>query len=130
GVERRVEAAGRAQVLRDLRDVTYARRQADGAPHAIRLILSAASADGARAMQAGGRYDGIARASTARWINSSERRGGVSRTSANLTPAMRDRLHINALAANPASDADAFGGRRFWDSLAGREGRAPRGRGG
>lgn len=131
GVERRVESAGRAQALRDLRDVTYARRQADGAPHAIRLILSAASADGARAVQAGGRYDSIARASTARWINSSERRGGgLSRASANLTSAMRDRLHINALAANPASDADAFGGRRFWDSLAGREGRAPRGRSG
>lgn len=131
GIERRIETSSRAQVLRDMRaDVTYARRHADGAPSAIRLILSAASADGARAVQAGGRYDSIARGSTARWINSSERRGGLTRASANLTPEMRERLHINALAGNPASDADALGGRRFWDSLAGREGRAPRGRGG
>lgn len=27
------------------------------------------------------------------------------------------------------NDADAFGGRAFWDSLAGRDGQAPRGRG-
>ncbi|HVK82097.1 MAG TPA: hypothetical protein VM915_15955, partial [Verrucomicrobiae bacterium] len=129
--ERRVETSGRAQVLRDMRaDITYARRRADGAPNAIRLILNAASADGARAVQAGGRYDGIARGETARWINSSERRGALTHASASLTPAMRERLHINALAANPANDADAFGGRRFWDSLADRDGRALRGRGG
>jgi hypothetical protein len=131
GVEQRIEASSRAQVLRDMRaDVTYARRHAGGAPSAIRLILSAARADGARAAYAGGRYDTIARGETARWINSSERRGALPRASANLTPAMRARLHINALAVNPARDADAFGGRRFWDSLANREGSAPRGRGG
>jgi len=131
GVEQRIEASSRAQVLRDMRaDVTYARRQADGAPNAIRLILSAAGADGARAAYAGDRYDSIARGETARWINSSERLGALTRASANLTPAMRERLHINALAVNPASDADAFGGRRFWDSLSNREGRPARGRNG
>lgn len=131
GVEQRIEASSRAQVLRDMRpDVTYARREASGAPNAIRLILSAAGADGARAAYAGDRYDSIARGETARWINSSGRRGALTRASANLTPAMRERLHINALAVNPANYADAFGGRRFWDSLSNREGRPARGRGG
>jgi hypothetical protein len=132
GVERRVRTEGRAEVLRQLRtDLTYARRQPAGSSQAIRLILTSASADGARAGLAGARYDGIARSSTAAWISSSDRRGGgVTRTSARLSPEMRNRLQINALAARPMNDADSFGGRRFWDSLAGREARAPRARGG
>lgn len=129
GIESRIDDAGRPQVLRDLRrDVTYARNAA-GAPHAIRLVLSAASADGARAALAGARYNSIARSSTARWITSSDRRGALTRASAQLTPAMRERLQVNALAASPTRDADAFGGRRFWDSIAGRDARAPRDRG-
>jgi hypothetical protein len=42
---------------------------------------------------------------------------------------MRERLQVGALAARPMNNVDEFGGRRFWDSLAGREARAPRSRG-
>jgi hypothetical protein len=131
GVERRVRDEGRAEVLRQLRtDTTYARRQPAGSSQAIRLILTSASADGARAAGAGARYDGIARSSTAAWMASADRRGGVvTRTSARLSPDMRERLHVRALAGRPLNDVDAFGGRRFWDSLAGRQAQAPRARG-
>jgi hypothetical protein len=43
---------------------------------------------------------------------------------------MRDRLRVTPLSARPQSESDAFGGRGFWDSLAGRDARAPRGGGG
>lgn len=130
GVERQARRTGRAQMLRQLNaDVTYARREAAGSTQAIRLILTSASADGARAAQAGARYDGIARSSNARWIASSDRRAGLIPASARLTPEMRDRLRVGALAARPMNDVDAFGGRGFWDALAGREARPPRARG-
>jgi hypothetical protein len=130
GVERSARDRGRAQVLQLLRaDVAYA-RQAAGASQAIQLILNSASADSARVVMAGSRYDHIARSTTAAWISSADRRGGVvTRTSARLSPEMRQRLYVGALAGRPMNDADAFGGRRFWDSLAGREAQAPRGRG-
>lgn len=132
GIERRVREEGRAQVLQQLRaDTTYARRQAAGSTQAIRLVLTSANSDGARAMHAGGRYEHIARTSTAAWIRSAERRGGVvTPTSARLSSDMRGRLHVGPLAGRPMNDADAFGGRRFWDSLAGRQADAPRTRGG
>lgn len=130
GVERSVRSAGRAQVLIQLRgDVTYARREPAGASQAIQLILSAASADSARVAAAGARYDNIARTSRAAWITSSDRRVGLIRASTRLTPGMRDRLRVGALAARPMTDVDQFGGRGFWDSLAGREANAPRARG-
>lgn len=130
GLQARVRASSRAQVLRELRnDMTYARREPLGAPGAIQLILNAASADSARAAVAGARYDQIARSSRAAWINSADRRASFSPASARLTPAMRDRLYIGALEARPMSDAEAFGGRGFWDSLAGRQAQAPRTRG-
>lgn len=128
GVEGRVRDAGRAPVLSQLRsDLSYARRQSAGSSHAIRLILNAARADSARAARAGARYDTIARSSDAVWITSSER--GRITVNAPFTAAMRDRLRIGALAERPMSDAEAFGGGRFWDSLAGRDARAPRGGG-
>ncbi len=43
---------------------------------------------------------------------------------------MRERLDIGALAARPMSDANAFGGRGFWDLFSGRAGRSAGGRGG
>lgn len=129
GVESRVRDTGRVQVLRQLRnDVTYARNQPAGSSRAIQLILNAANADSARAASAGARYDHIARSSDAGWITSSERRASLLRASARLTPAMRDRLHVGALEARPMNDVEEFGGRGFWDSLAGREARAPRAR--
>jgi hypothetical protein len=129
GVEARARR-GEADLRRSLRgDVTYARREADGSAQAVGLILGSASADSARAAAAGARYDEIARSSTAAWITSADR-GAVRLASVRLTPQMRERLRIGALDARPQRDADAFGGRRFWDALAGREGRAPRARGG
>jgi hypothetical protein len=129
GVERRVRDQGREPVLRQLRsDLSYARRQPAGSAQAIRLILSTASADSARAASAGARYDGIAR-SNAAWLRSTARRTANVRGASHLTPEMRERLQVGALAERPLRDADAFGGRRFWDSLAGREASAPRGRG-
>lgn len=128
GIERRARAAGRDDFIRTLRsDVTHARGQA-GSGRAIQLILNAASADSARAAAAGARYDHIARTSNASWITSSDRRAARLSAAARLTPAMMQRLSIGARDANPARNADEFGGRRFWDSLTGREGNAPRAR--
>ena len=130
GVERSVRSAGRPVVLQYLRtDVTYARRQPAGSRQAIQLILNSASADSVRVVQAGTRYEDIARSSTAAWIASSERRAGGISASTRLSPAMRERLRVGALDARPLNDVDAFGGRRFWDALAGRDARAPRSRG-
>src|SRR5574338_1464095 len=57
GIQRNVRDDGRANVLRQLQaDPGYARRQR-GSDQAIRFILTAASADGARANSAGERYD-------------------------------------------------------------------------
>lgn len=129
GIEFRARETGRAQVLRLLRsDVTYA-RQSPGSSRAVQLILNAASADSARATSAGARYDHIARSSNAAWISSSEEHVGFTRASARLTPAMRERLRVGALEASPMDDVAEFGGRGFWDSLAGREAQAPRARG-
>ena len=130
GVRSRVRSEGRPQVVSQLRsDVWYARRESNGAPQAIQLILNAASADSARVNMAGTRYDTIARSSNAPWIESSVRRVGVIEASARLTPAMRERLQVGALDARPMNDVDAFGGRGFWDAIAGREVDAPRSRG-
>jgi hypothetical protein len=132
GVQRRIREDGRAEVLRQLRaDVAYARREPPGSSQAIQLILHAATADSARVTVAGSRYDTIARSSTAAWIASADRRGGVvTRTSAQLSPEMRQRLYVGPLAGRPMNDADALGGARFWDALAGRDARAPRSRSG
>src|SRR5689334_4060893 len=129
-VQRSMRGDDRAQTMRMLRDdLTYARRHQNGADQAIDLILTAASADGARADAAGDRYDHYARTAPTVQLVSSVLHvdlGGSTR----LTPAMLERLNIGAQDARPMSDANAFGGRRFWDSLAGREGRSPGGRGG
>lgn len=130
GVQSRLRADGRAQVLSRLRgDVWSARQETDGANQAIQLILNAATADSARVTLAGARYDAMARSSTAPWMQSSDRSVGVIQASARLTPEMRQRLNVGALAARPLNDTGAFGGRGFWDALAGRSADAPRSRG-
>lgn len=120
----------RAQTMRMLRDdITYARRRQNGADQAVDLILGASSADGARANVAGDRYDHYARTAPNVQLVSSVLHvdlGGSTR----LTPSMLQRLNVGAQDARPMTDANAFGGRRFWDSLAGRDGRSTGGRGG
>lgn len=128
GVERDLRQNGRRSVLASLRtDLYYARRQPDGASQAIQLVLAAASADSARINLAGDRYDRFARSSTAQ-----RARGGNAAldNSVRLSPAMRDRLRVTPVSARPMSEIDEFGGRGFWDALAGREAAAPRVRGG
>lgn len=129
-VQRDLRGDDRAQTMRMLRDdITYARRHQNGANQAIDLILTAASADGARTDVAGARYDQYARNAPAVQLVSSVLRvdlGGSTR----LTPAMLQRLNIGAQDARPMRDASAFGGRGFWDSLAGRDGGSPDARGG
>ena len=127
-VERRARRSGRAVVLRELRrDLSYARTQQRGSRQAIRLILNTAGADSARAAEAGDRYDGIARTTALTW-NAATQRRTVRLTSAQLTADMRERLQIGARDARPLRRVDDFGGRRFWDSLAGRDTRAQRSR--
>lgn len=121
GIQSRMRGGVRSQLLNELRrDNAYA-RQTPGSSQAIQLILNSASADSARAAFAGARYDHIARASTARWIMSSDRGVGAVGGNTRLTQQMRERLGIGALGAQPMSNVDAFGGRRFWDSFSGRD---------
>lgn len=126
GVQSRVRAAGRAPVLRQLRrDLSYARRRPPGSAQAIQLILAATAADSARMADAAERFERIgASLDTASWIASSERGARETRLrrvgGEPLSAAIRARVHVGALAASPLADADAFGGRRFWDALAGR----------
>ncbi|MGH6949248.1 MAG: hypothetical protein ACREH4_00080 [Vitreimonas sp.] len=126
GVQSRVRAAGRAPVLRQLRrDLTYARRRPPGAAQAIQLVLASTAADSARMTEASARYEQIGRSlDAATWLASSERGareerlrriGGMS-----LSAEQSARVRIGPLAASPLTDADAFGGRRFWDALGGR----------
>lgn len=114
---------GRAPVLRALReDVRYA-RGIQGAS-AIPLILGAASADRARLEMAGARYDRYARSAAgtrnAPIINASL--GGETRLSADIL----QRLRGGAV----QSASLTYGSASYWDALSGREGRAPRVRGG
>jgi hypothetical protein len=125
GVQSRVRAAGRAPVLRQLRrDLSYARRRPPGSAEAIGLILAAAGADSARLNTAGLRFAGLGEALDASaWAISERgaREARLRRTDrASLPPEWSARLRIGALAAAPLTDADAFGGGRFWDALAGR----------
>ncbi len=130
GVESNVRD-GRASMLRQLRDdIGYARRQHAGSSQAIGLILGAASADSARAAQAGSLYDRYARASSGSVQLTSATRAADLGGNTRLSSDMLERLRVGARAGRPMNDAEAFGGRGFWDSLAGRDARSPRGRGG
>jgi hypothetical protein len=115
---------GRAPVLRALReDVTFARQQ-QGAP-AVQLILSAASADDARLEMAGARYDRFARsaAGMGRTSTASAELGGETRLSAEMLDRLRGAGRVRSTSAN-------YGSASYWDDLSGRDGRAPRARGG
>ncbi|QGZ94296.1 hypothetical protein [Terricaulis silvestris] len=135
GVRSRVRAAGRAAVLRQLRrDLTYARRRPPGADEAIQLILQSAAADGARMTAAGHRYTGIAQSlDQGVWPApaSGDRNARHDRLRASTTeqrtlaPALAQRVYVGPLSATPLMNADAFGGRRFWDAAAGRASPTP-----
>jgi hypothetical protein len=126
GVESRARGVGRDALLRQLRgDPSYARHAASGSSQAVRFIVNAAGADSTRVARAGAQYETLARTSTAPWITASARR--AARVGGGLTSSMRARLRVEALSAQPMRNAEAFGGRGFWDSLAGRDVRAPRG---
>lgn len=127
GIERRVRGDGRAAVIGQLReDITYARRQQASA-QATQLIFTAASADSARAAQAGARYDRYARNATAGMRLASSGGGelpGVTR----LSDQMLDRLRGGGRGG--VRSASGFGDDSFWDSVSGRTARSPQGRAG
>lgn len=135
GVRSRVRAASRAAVLRQLRrDLTYARRRPPGSNEAIQLILQSAAADGARMTAAGHRYEGIA---TSRnqgvWPapTTGDRGARHDRLRAStaerrtLAPELARQVYVGPLGATPIANADAFGGRRFWDAAAHRTSPTP-----
>jgi len=128
GVRSRIAAAGRAAVIRQLvRDIAYARRRPPGAAEATQIILAAIESDTARMGLAAVRYDELARATDmSGWPAVEDRNARHARLSGlrvgELIPeTMRARLHIGAGAASPLTDPTAFGGRSFWDALAGRD---------
>lgn len=131
GFERNARRRGSPVVgqLRD--DVGYARRQNRGSAQAIQFILNAASADSARTAQAGTGFEAYARANAAAvQLTSATRPRAAAPERARLSSEMLQRLRVGPRAGRPVNDARAFGGSAFWDSIAGREGRSPRGRGG
>ena len=129
GVQRVMRGDDRALTLRMLRDdLTYARRHQNGSSQAIALILSAASADGARA----------GRPAIATIIMRARRHRAAclldvscrSRRRTRLTAAMRERLNIGALDGAPDERRQRFRRPRFlgfacW-ALAARIGRTRR----
>jgi hypothetical protein len=126
GVRSRVRAAGRAAVMRQLRrDLTYARRRPPGANEATQLVLSTLAADGSRMAAAAQRYQGMAEvrlggvwsASTADRDTRDTHMRRMSGERRAVPPAIARRLRLVALAEAPLSDANAFGGRRFWDAV-------------
>jgi len=121
-IENSVRGGSRADVLRQLReDITFARRQQGGGDQAVHLILDAASADGGRASTAGDRFDQYARNAVGVQLASTGRRANLGDVL--LSPEMQQRLHVGPASAQPVSDVNSFGGRRFWDSVAGRSAR-------
>lgn len=130
GVRSRVRAAGRAAVLRQLnRDASYARRRPPGAAEAINLILISSAADSTRMIAAGHRYSGAGEGLIAGAFDPAQRdaRTADLRTLAGmaLDEALAARVHPALLAASPLTNADTFGGARFWDALANRASPAP-----
>ncbi|HYD71852.1 MAG TPA: hypothetical protein VEF55_01845 [Candidatus Binatia bacterium] len=127
GVQSRVSAAGRAAVVRQLvRDMSYARRRPPGDAEATQLIVAAVEADTARLDLAAGRYEAMGRdLDMSGWAAVEDRsarhtRLTALRVSEILPDAMQARLHIGPLAVSPLTDPNAFGGRNFWNALAGR----------
>jgi hypothetical protein len=132
GMRERVRAAGRDAVLRQLRtNIAYARTRPAGDAEATRLIVAAVEGDTARLDLAGARYEAFGRNLDASTWAAGQNRGTrhtyltslVMRDA--LAPALLPRLHIAAGAASPLTDPNAFGGRQFWDGLAGRSMQLP-----
>jgi|CXWL01.1.fsa_nt_gi hypothetical protein len=126
GITRVADEGGRAPFLSQLRgDISFARRTPRGSSDAVQLVLNAASADGARVAMAGVRYERFARSPAA-----SQRASASESTNANvrLSAEMQGRLRVTAVSARPMSEISDFGGRGFWDAMAGRDASAPRGR--
>lgn len=128
GVRSRVNAAGRAAVLRRLAvDLNYARNRPPGSAEAIRLILQSAAADGARIEAGAARFLALGESlRDVSWANApgreAEREARLRRLGLDgvTAPASYEpRLRIAAGGAAPLTDPAAFGGRRFWDALAG-----------
>lgn len=134
GVRSRVRAAGRAAVLRQLRrDLTYARRRPPGANETTQLVLSTLAADSARMAAAAQRYEGFAEgrlvgawsATTSDREARDARLRRIADDSGALPPAIAPRLRLTPLMETPVSNADAFGGRRFWDAIENRASPTP-----
>ncbi|MEQ1617583.1 MAG: hypothetical protein ABL883_04470 [Terricaulis sp.] len=126
GIARVADESGRAPFLAQLRgDLTFARRGPRGSSDAIQFILNAASADGARVAMAGARYERFARSPAPRQHASAGESTGAN---IRLSAEMQGRLRVTAVSARPMIDISDFGGRGFWDAMAGRDANAPRGR--
>ncbi len=108
-------------------DPRYA-RGLRGGNEATRLLLDAATSDGARIISVADRYQEMAYdLQNQRWANavapaqaarvqrvrSLGAAGGPIAVPADVSP----RLTVTTLSLSPASDPSAFGGRRFWDAL-------------
>jgi len=120
GVQSQIRDLGRDGVLAALDDdIGYARRQ--NSTEAIALVLEAASADAARAGRAGDRYESFAREESHVQLVASVLEVDIG--AARLSPQMLERLHIGPLAGAPMRNPADFGGRGFWDALAGRNDR-------
>ena len=119
----------RGALMQGLRDDPGYARRLGGSGQAVQLVLSAANADGDRAGAAGQRYDDYAHSAASVQLVSSVLHVDLG-GSAHLTPEMLERLHVGAGEARPMSNASDFGGARFWDSLAGRDGGSRGARGG
>lgn len=134
GVRNRVRNAGRAPVIRQLnRNIAYARTRPPGSAEAIQLILASAAADSTRMTAAGHRYSGIGDGYAALTphadSNARDRRNSDLRTLASarrgIEAELASHIHPAVLSAAPLTDANAFGGRRFWDALASRQSPTP-----
>jgi hypothetical protein len=126
GVQSRVRAASRAAVLRRLAaDRAYARNRPPGSAEAVRLILEAMAADGARLGAAAERYQSVADtmqlsawavAPTPGRVDRDARLRALSGQTPNAPASLAAVLRIAPLAANPLADPYVFGGPRFWDA--------------
>ncbi len=124
-IENLIDDDGRSNVLRLLRaDTAFARRQRNS-DQAVQFILTAASADAARAAQAGSRYDRFAR--TAGSLQLAATGGGDLPGLTRLSPDMLERLRGTGRVSRTRL---AYGEAGFWDAMSGRDGRAARARSG
>jgi hypothetical protein len=131
GVRQAADYYGRDAVIWAVTvDPSYA-RGLRGGPEATRLLLDSANADAARIVAVADRYQELAYSlQRQRWANTVApqqaarvqriRTLGREGAPASAVPAdMAPRLRVAPLSLSPASDPNAYGGRRFWDALRG-----------